>query len=249
METISLALKELGLTENESNTYLILLRLGSATASEITKKTNIHRINMYDILSRLQEKGLISFAIVGKRKTYEATEPKRLLEIIEEKKRAIENALPLLNAQRATAKAPQEAIILKDKAGIKNIFIDITKSTTNIYLFASGWGFKEHFPEYYEVWHERLKENKKTLFTVMSSKFLGQDKEVSKIYKIKYLPSQFLFPTTTVVYEDKVFVVMWSKQPIGILIRGKEISDSYKQYFNLLWRTSKTRQQIEKEKK
>jgi len=240
MDNLKDALREAGLSENEAGTYLVLLRLGSATASEITQKTNIHRINIYDILLRLQEKGLVSFALVGKKKTYEATEPKRLLDIIKEKKRVVEEALPVLNAQKVLAKAPQEAIILKDKAGIKNIFIEMTKSKTPICLFASGWGFKQAFPEYYNVWHQRLKENKKTLFTVISSKFLGQDRELPNIYKIRYLPSQFVFPSTTAVFEDKVFIAMWSKQPIGILIRGKEISESYKQYFNLLWKTSKS---------
>ncbi|MCX6803191.1 MAG: hypothetical protein NTY48_01320, partial [Candidatus Diapherotrites archaeon] len=194
-------------------------------------------------------KGLVYYALVGKRKTYEATEPKRFLSVIEEKKRIIEEALPLLNSQRAIAKAPQEAIILKDQIGIRNIFVDMTKSKTNICLFASGWGFKETFPDYYDVWHQRLAENGKVLLTVMSSKFLGQDKEVPNIYKIRYLPSQFVFPSTTAVYEDKVFIAMWSKSPIGILIRGKEIAESYKQYFNLLWKASKTRIQIEKKKK
>jgi len=241
------ALKELGLSDNEASTYITLLRLGSATPSELSQKTNIHRINLYDLLLRLQEKGLVSYSIVGKRKTYEATEPKRLIDLIEEKRKTLQEAIPELEAQRALAKLPQEAIILKDKTGIKNILIEITKAKTEILVFASGWGFRQTFPEYYDVWHQRLRENKKVMQTVISSKFLGQDKEDSDVYNMRYLPSQFIFPSTTAIFNDKVFMIMWSKQPIGILIRGKEISESYKQYFKLLWETSKTREQIEKE--
>ena len=55
----------------------------------------------------------------------------------------------------------------------------------------------------------------------------------------RFLPSEFVFPSTTAVYEDKVFIIMWSAQPIGILIRGKEISDSYRKFFEILWKSSK----------
>jgi len=87
-------LQKFGLTENEAQVYLILLRLGSATASEITQKSGIHRINVYDILERMQEKGLVSYVMIGKRKHYEAADPKRILEIEEERKKDIQSIIP-----------------------------------------------------------------------------------------------------------------------------------------------------------
>lgn len=242
------ALKEMGLSENEASTYIALLRLGSAIPSELSQKTNIHRINLYDILNRLQEKGVVSYSIVGKRKTYEAIEPKRLLDLMEEKKKHLEEVIPSLNTQMSISQLPQEAVILKDRTGIKNVFIEMTKSKTEICIFASGWGFRQNFPDYYDVWHQRLRENKKVIRSVISSKFLGQDKVDSDLYNMRYLPSQFVFPSTTALFNNKVLMVMWSKQPIAILIRGKEVYESYKQYFNLLWDSSKSRAQIEKNK-
>jgi len=237
MPDVRNVLKDFGLSDNELHTYLALLRLGSATPSEIVQKTNIHRINLYDILNRLQEKGLVSYIVVGKRKHYEAANPKKLLEIEEERKKSIEEIVPELSAQRILARAPQEATVFKDKTGIKNVIREMTKSKTALHLFASGWGFKEKFPNYYDVWHQRLKENKVVVKTLMGSKFKG--KKFHPVYKIRYLPSQFVFPSTTVVYEDKVFIIMWSGQPLGILIRSREISLSYKEFFEMLWKTAK----------
>jgi len=230
-------LRELGLSDTEANTYLALLRLGSATPSEIVQKTGIHRINLYDILNRLQEKGLVSFIVMGKRKHYEAASPKKLLELEEERKKALEEIVPELSAQRALARAPQEATIFKDKPGIKNVIREMTRSKTPLRLFASGWGFKEAFPEYYEVWHQRLKENNVLVKTLMSCRF--KRTKFHPVYKIRYLPSEFVFPSTTVVYEDRVFVAMWSEHPIGILIRSREISASYREFFELLWKSAK----------
>ena len=238
MLNIKSVLKDFGLTENEAEVYLILLRLGSASASDILAKTDIHRINLYDILERLQEKGLVSYVIMGKRKHYEATDPKKILEIEEERRNKVKGIISELESQRQLNKSPQEATIYKDKKGIKNIIAEITKSKTEVYLFASGWGFKEYFPDYFEIWYSHLKLNKVKVKHLISSKFKGK-KMVPESFKYRYLPSEFVFPSTTVVYEDKVLLIMWSKQLIAILIRGKEISDSYKKFFEILWKASK----------
>ncbi|MBU0959390.1 MAG: hypothetical protein KKB31_05590 [Nanoarchaeota archaeon] len=231
-------LQEFGLTENETQVYLALLKLGSASASEITQKTNIHRINIYDILERLQEKGLVSYVILGKRKHYEASDPKKILEIEEERKRKIKEIIPQLSAERVLTKEPQEATIFKDKKGIKTILDEIPKSKTDVYLFASGWGFKENFPDYTDIWHERFRLHKTKIKTLISSKF-KKELKVPKPLEYRYLSSEFVFPSTTVLYEDKVFMILWSAHPLGILIRGKEISNSYKEFFNILWETAK----------
>jgi len=237
MADIKAILQDFGLTENEAQIYLILLRLGSASASEITTKSKIHRINVYDILERLQEKGLVSFVMVGKRKHYEAADPKKISEIEEERKKDIEKILPELSAQRTLSKELQEATIYKDKKGIKTIFDEITKSKTTVYLFASGWGFKENFPEYYNIWHERFKVNKVKIKCLISSKF--KTLKIPKPLEYRYLPSEYIFPSTTIIFEDKVLIIMWSAHPIAILIRGKDISDSYKKFFEILWNSSK----------
>lgn len=237
MVDLKLVLQDFGLTENEVQIYLILLRLGSASASEITQKSKIHRINVYDILERLQEKGLVSYVIMGKRKHYEAVDPKKILEIEEERKKKIEQILPELSAQRTLGKEAQEATIFKDKKGIKTVLDEITKSKTTVYLFASGWGFKENFPEYYNIWHERFKTNKVKIKCLISRKFKAL--KVPEPLEYRFLPSEFIFPSTTIIYEDKVFIIMWSAQPIAVLIRGKEISASYKKFFELLWNSSK----------
>jgi len=237
MAEVKQVLKEFGLTENEAEVYLVLLKLGYATASEIAQKTQVHRINVYDILERLQERGLVSFAISGKRKQYEAIDPKKILEIEEQRKNNIESIIPELLKHRELGKLPQEAVILKDKKGIKSILEEITKSKTEVLLFASGWGFKENFPDYSPIWHERFKINKVKIRCLLSSKSKGI--EIPEPLKYRFLPSGFVFPSTTCVYENKVLIIMWSTSPIAILVRGKEISESYKEFFEMLWKISK----------
>ena len=231
-------LQEFGLTENEAQVYLILLRLGSATASEIVEKTSIHRINLYDILERLQEKGLVSFVILGKRKAYEAVEPKNILELEDERRKSILEILPQLEGERKLSKQKQEATIFKDKRGIKNIVDELTK-VKEFDFFASGWGFAKAFgQEYSDIWHEKLKVNKVKVRCLLSKKF-KETLKVPESLNYRWLPSEFVFPSTTLLFQDKIFIIMWGSEPIGILIRGKEVYDSYKQFFELLWKLAK----------
>jgi len=234
---IKIILQEFGLTENEVEVYLILLESGSMPASEISQKVKIHRINLYDLLERLQEKGLVSYVMIGKRKYYEAAEPQKILDMENERTEKIKNILPELNAQKILSKSPEDATIYKDKKGIKTILDEITKSKTTVYLLASGWGFKKNFPKYYNIWHKRFKLNKVKINCLISSKF--KELKIPNFLNYKYLANEFVFPSTTVIYENKVFIIMWSIQPIGILIRSKEISNSYKKFFEILWEVAK----------
>jgi len=239
MLEIKNVLKNFGLTENEAEVYLLLLKLGNVSAGEIAQKTNIHRINVYDILERLQERGLVSFVIAGKRKQYEAINPKKILELEEERKKEIEGIMPDLLKQRELGKEPQEATIFKDKKGIRNIVDEVTHSKTDVCLFASGWGFANFFgKEHSDIWHSKLKINHIKTRCLISSKF-RKNLKISDALNYRYLPSEFVFPSTTLIYEDKILIVMWSANTIAILIRGKEIHDSYKQFFEMLWKMSK----------
>jgi sugar-specific transcriptional regulator TrmB len=236
MTELKSVLQDFGLTENEAQTYLILLRLGSATASEITQKSKIHRINVYDILERLQTKGLVSFVMIGKRKHYEAVNPQKLLDLEEERKKKIEEILPELSAQRTLGKAPQEATIFKDKKGIRNILDEIAASKEFDY-FASGWGFYKYFPEYADIWAGKIEISKTKARCLISNKFRNQ--KIIEQVEFRYLPNEFIFPSTTIIWKDKIFIIMWGEQPMGVLIRSKAVYDSNKQFFELLWKIAK----------
>ena len=73
-------LEELGLTSNESKVYEALLSSGSSSIEQIAVRSKAHRRNIYDVLSKLLEKGLISEAFIHNRKEYRAIHPSRLLD-------------------------------------------------------------------------------------------------------------------------------------------------------------------------
>ena len=104
-------LKDAGLTEGEIKVYLALLEIGSTTSGPIIKKSGISRSIIYTILEKLMNKGLVSYLTKEKTKYFQAAQPNKLLEYIEEKeekirqsKGEIEKILPILIKKQESAK-------------------------------------------------------------------------------------------------------------------------------------------------
>src|SRR3989344_2183897 len=78
-----------GLTDGESKVYLALSELGASTVGPLVKKSKVAYSNIYDILNRLIEKGLVSFVIKSKIRYFQTTTPKNLLIYLENKEKEI----------------------------------------------------------------------------------------------------------------------------------------------------------------
>ncbi len=79
-------LKEMGLTEYETKSYLTLLKLGIATADQISETASIPLPRVYDTLVQLQKKGFVLIS-KGRPKKFKPNPPKRALKnFIENKK-------------------------------------------------------------------------------------------------------------------------------------------------------------------
>ena len=60
-----------------------------------------------------------------------------------------------------------------------------------------------------------------------------------KPFIAKYLDEKNLIPSTIAIYEDKVLNIIWEKEPLAVLFTSEKISESYKNYFTLLWKIAK----------
>src|SRR3990167_5828378 len=89
-------LEELGFTHNEALTYTALLGIGETTTGAIVKKTGLHRVLIYDALESLIRKGLASYVIKENIKYFQAADPQRLLDFIQEKEEQAKSIIPEL---------------------------------------------------------------------------------------------------------------------------------------------------------
>jgi len=87
---IELELKKLGLKDKEVKVYLAGLELGPNSIKNIAEKVKIPRPTVYEIVKKLEEKGLFVETKKRKKRLFVAQSPSQILRILRIKKREIE---------------------------------------------------------------------------------------------------------------------------------------------------------------
>lgn len=88
--------QDLGLKKEPAKVYLASLQLGGGTVSEIAQFAMVERTGIYYHLKELMSLGLLKLALRGKRKIYLPANPKKLAEILDERKKNLLEAMPAL---------------------------------------------------------------------------------------------------------------------------------------------------------
>lgn len=236
------ALQKIGLTEGESQVYEALVELGLSSTGAITKKANIASSKVYEVLQRLQNKGLVSYVIKNGVRYYDATPPERLVDFLEEKKDGIEKAqedikkiIPKIELKRKLAGEKNEIIVYTGKEGPK-IALKEVGETAKKGIEVVGFGTDEDdylklFPAQLKDYVEQAKKYKIKERLLFAEGFKSPNINAKK----RFLPKGYMIPVRTMIYGSKVAIVDFTKPMTTIIIEKKEIAEAYMSYFNLLW--------------
>ncbi len=235
-------LKEFGLTENESVIYLALLKEGSANPSVLADKTGFSRSYVYDALERLQEKEVVSsFSQKGK-KHYQANNPEWLEEISKQRLQNIQRILPQLQRLYGDRQEEIKVELHKGTYAYKVLLNDIIvtlKKGGEVLIFGIDDGFlvssDSHYVTYLRQYYARLK-----TLGITERAVVKEDavlfKETPTTYR--FLQKQVIGNTAFEVYGDKVAIFLWGTPHYLIFIHNKEVADSYRHQFDILWQAS-----------
>jgi sugar-specific transcriptional regulator TrmB len=243
----SLALKKIGLKDNEIKVYLTLLEIGSTTVGPLAKKVEMYRTYIYDILKKLIEMGLVHYVIEANKKYFEATEPAKLLELVKEKEEKLKEEKEIINTiipQLAKLEKPKEehkASVYRGKRGLKTILEDQLKQKKEILVLGAQGKFKKTFEHYWEQWNRKREKFNipiKVIYNASLKKEKLKQKEIlqAKLATIKFLTKNFDFPSTINIWHNKVATILWMEQPFAFVIESKEVVKSYRNFFELLWK-------------
>ena len=232
-------LKQLGFDENEVKIYLSLLELTESQAGELSKKTQINRTTVYDSLSRLIDKGFVTYVLSANKKIFRPVSPKKILASVKEKEKIAEELVPKLEKIYSSSPKSEEANIYHGKKGIKVILTEIL-SFKEYSAFGSSGGFRKYMKTDFVGFQLRKKELK-IKSRVLQSTASKKNKELKKVSftTFRYLPKEYLSPSTTILYGDKIAIIVWSETPIATVIKSKEVLDSFMSYFEVLWTVAK----------
>jgi len=235
-------LLEIGLSKNEAKIYQMLLESGPSLIGEISSKTKIHRRNVYDSIERLKEKGFTSWTIKNNRKYFEAVDPKRIVDLFEEKKEKVRSIIPqLLKKQKMES---QVVKVYTGKEGRKIIFEDKLRHKGE-QLVLGAHQPSEIISKYIRIYHKKRIDKKIHL------KMLYPPCEIKAAYyfsKLKYVRVRILpkmlskIPIAINIYGDKVAFLMDDEEKqsnLTILIEDKNLGEDFRNYFYTIWNISK----------
>jgi len=228
-------LKQAGLTENEAKVYLALLDLGPSLAGQISRKAGLHRRTVYDTTEMLIKKGLIGYMLKNNRRLFSASDPKRLIEMIEEKKDLLFPVIAGLSEKFNSIREKEETNFYKGKEGLKTVFEDQLNARGEILILGASPNAYDIL-QFYFKWYDKTRKERK-----IKTRIIATDKKIKRIAlaDIRYLPEKYANPVSVNIYGDKVAIILWSEQPIAIVIKNKGIAEGYRNYFELMWGIAK----------
>ena len=132
-------------------------------------------------------------------------------------------------------------------AGMKSAFDHALKSSKpgDEYLIYTVCVDPEIFPRFRRFigkFHQERSRKKIKVKIIISEELkesIGKDREKNPFTEIRYMPKGLSTPAAINVFADKMLLAIWTKEPSALLIENKSVSDSFRGYFKVLWKSAK----------
>ncbi len=242
--------EKLGLTRGETKVYLALNKLGESTIGPIGKESKVSKSKIYDILDKLIQKGLVGYITKDSTKLFTAHDPHMIFEVIDGKERELQDTkkqvreiLPQLMLQRSNFSAKRTAEICEGFQGIKAIREELMlslKANDELLVLGAPKIANEKWEGWLLDFHKRRIERKvkmRIIYNANAREF-GEIRTKMKLTKVRYLSNQ-LGPNWVDIFPDAVLFGMVLQSPLAFVVRDKELVNSFRSYFDILWKNSK----------
>jgi sugar-specific transcriptional regulator TrmB len=243
MKNVEKSLQYIGLTPKEAKIYLALLELGEAPVTEIARKTGIKRTTVYNLLPDLIDRGIVTSAPRNKRRIYFVEDPRALKEDVWEKEKAIDYLLPdLMRIQRIVPYKPH-VTYYEGEGGMRDFYQDTLESSKpgdTILSFTGLYDFYQYMPREYERYYvdERIKRKIRIRIIAPHSAVAEawnrtESKELRDV-RIANSP-EFRFNADMEIYANKVALISYRENFLGVIIESNEINQMMRLAFELMW--------------
>lgn len=232
-------LKEIGLTDSEVKVYLTLLKNGPSKAGEVIDKSDLQNPVVHRAFHSLINKGIITYSIEGKIKNYQAIDPSLLLNILEEKKERLEAVIPDLKKLYEITKGKTKANIHQGIRGIRELLYYLLDSCDKEFLTYGAPKRSEELLEkfFWKNFHNRRIKKKIIAKMIFHHSLLEIATAENKFpfTQIRTTNKEFEELVETVIAGNKIAIIIYLENPIGVLIEEELAASSYRKFFQILW--------------
>lgn len=234
-------IENIGLNAKEASVYLAALEVGSSPVSKIAAKAKLNRVTGYDILEKLVKKGMINFFTKNKIKYFTATDPEIVVDEFKKRTADLQKVLPDLKRLHGDTIHPRVRYY-EGLEGIKSIYADTLKSKTEILNYGNSQEIRAHWPTYDEDYV------KKRAIQQIYLRGIAIDDEYGKLVQAKDSEThreirlinkeRFNFSNEINIYDDKLAIISFKDELIGMIIESPEIANTQRAIFAMVWEFS-----------
>ncbi len=239
------SLREIGFSDKEEKVYLALLELGKATVVEISKKARVERTNVYRILDKLLNIPLIQKLVIGKKTEWSALHPRYLKNYVQKQKMAVLEIFPELEAIYNLNEEKPKLSYFEGNDRLAEMVLQIvneTKRGGTILSFSVPGATFSYFGNKKFSKAMALRVSKQITSKIVipdisevPSYKLGMDfknwREIKLVDREKYP-----FKSSFNIWNNKIAIMTVKSQPMGVIIEDKDISDTLRSIFEVVWR-------------
>jgi sugar-specific transcriptional regulator TrmB len=245
-ELILKAFESIGIPKMQTRVYLDLLKNKESSATQVSKRTKMHRANVYDTINKLKERNLVYMSTKDGRQVFAAL-PTDL--ILNNEKGRLENlkvAIEFINTTYVSGKSPR-VYTLEGLNAIKSIIFSLLEKESVIWIY--GLAESENITnvlndKLMNSFHlERIKRHieLKLLF------YKIPHNEIKTLSNLKFTEARLLPKTrqpktsqiTQIVCDGFVYITLWINPIYTIVIENDIIAKEYLDLYNVLWDSSK----------
>ena len=235
-------LERLGLNKNEAKVYYALIIKGKATAQELVKSLGVYRNIVYDNLEKLLGKGLESFVVEGTKRIFIAEKPSAIVEFLETRQEKLNEVIkqakeiiPDITKILGSHSSKQDVIVFRGIAGLKKVLGEIVQANKSWCIGITNESVKILGETYWKNYNVKKKDTKTKEWLLWNHDFKNKVIADNENSKHKILPKKLDQVTETIMYENKVAIMVYSAEPIVIVMENKEIFEAHKKHFDFLW--------------
>lgn len=238
------ALGRLGIGGKPARFYLAALEHGQRPVHEVAARAGISRTTAYDVLARLSAKGLVSRVEKDGRLYVAAEDPVRLLGLLEDRRRLVDELLPELRALHGRAGVKPRIRFYEGRDGISAVLYDTLAcrskqlygilSMTDLFQVPGRAEMEQYVTR-------RIAGGFRLLVVRSREKDIDPDLWPTRpedFRELRYAPDGIVFPMTAWTYDDKVSIISSRREHFGLIIESPEFSALMRNLFSALWAAS-----------
>jgi len=247
-DQIDKALLQLGFSKKEATVYLATVQRDDSSVVTIAKDSSLSRGTVYDIVEKLKEKGYLAETKKGKKRRIIIENPtSRFYSLLDERherlektKKTVDDVLPLIKSINASEDFKPQIRLYTGKKGFNRAWDDIFSCSEKKFLSIARI---ETFVEFGgEDFIQKTQERKKKLgfssraineTSPWAKKMVSVDKKYNR--QTILAPKEFSFPTTEIIYGDKIAMFSTKEENIVLVIESKDFAQTHKIYFEMIW--------------